>query len=201
MANKAKQKGDRWEYEFAEYLTKVFGRNFNRSTSGSGAQFGGGNFSIKLKGRDTSQILAGLGDIVPPTGYFVVSECKNYADFPFHRMLLGKASTTLLHDWIEEVRHDARLEKGIQDVHLPHWLAFKITRRGAYICLPFKYFSSCFDLEDYQGFVYRHEAKDGTLLERYMVAPLEFIESKKSEIEKVISDPRFFADDITQLTI
>ena len=170
MANKSKAKGNTGEYRFAEIFTSIFGRNFKRNTSGSGAAFGGGNFSIKLKGRDTSQVLHDLGDIVPPTGYYVVSECKNYKEFEFHKLLTNKGTKTIIWDWIQEVRYDARFSEKFM---LPHWLGFKITRRGEYICLPNTFFGEIFINVDFDYLVYNHRVKneDGVpeFVERYYV--------------------------------
>lgn len=205
MSNPSKDKGNRWEYDCADFLTELFGRNFRRSTSGSGAMYGGENFGIKLKGRDTSQVLNGLGDIVPPTGYYVVSECKNYAEFDFHKVLTGKGNHTLLWDWLEEVRHDARLDRTTTDTHLPHWLIVKITRRGEFIALPHSYFGDIFK-DSCPVSHSRHLHKSGTdakadarVIELYYLVGLQDFKKLKDQVVSVISDPRYFSDHVLDL--
>ncbi len=207
MAIQSKQKGNRYEYEFADILTKIFGRNFKRNTSGSGAMFGGENFRIKLQGRDTSQVLHDLGDIVPPTGFYVVSECKNYKEFEFNKLLRGEGNRIILWDWLEEVRHDSRFNFNTEEVDLPHWLSFNITRKGRFIALPHKYFGHIFHhniAEVFPYFIHYHtKYADETktvrnLIEVYYIFNLDFLEQIKDDVVEVISNPVYFKDDVSE---
>lgn len=199
----SKAKGNAFERDFAEQMSSIFGREFKRNISGSGAHFGGGNFYRKKKGGDSSQVLNNLGDIVPPTGYYVVSECKNYADFPFHAMLLGKE--TILWDWLEEVRHDARMDQGSEDVFFPHWLSFKVTRKGTYICLPSKFFESSLlnDLRSKNISFYVHNHFKNvenilTFIDSYIILDLNNLVQVKDAVLSVITDKQYFLETMEQ---
>lgn len=202
MAN-SKAKGNAYEREFAEDISAIFGREFKRNLSGSGAHFGGGNFYRKKKGGDTSQVLNNLGDIVPPTGYYVVSECKSYNEFPFHTMLMGKES--ILWDWLEECRTDARMDDSKEEVFFPHWLSFKITRRGKYIALPFTFFGPHrgIDLGYVPHFQHHHFKNDAEkklqYIETYYIFALEYLNHIKEDVLKVITDEKYFLESMSTL--
>jgi hypothetical protein len=200
---KSKDKGNSWERDFAEYLTKLFGKNYKRNVNGSGAFMGSGNVARKLSGRDTSQVLSLLGDIVPPTRHYVVSECKNYNEFPFHN-LFNKA--TIIWDWLEEVRFDARFDDSSPDVQLPHWLAVKVTRQGSYLLLPDKFFGQIFKEDSPVDFPYhvyqyvkKNENKEVYFREPYYMVALEFLHLIKDQLESVVSDDKYFVDDVSNL--
>lgn len=192
----SKAKGNSYEREFAQFLTGVFCRNFTRNLSGSGAFFGGGNFNRKLKGRDTSQVLHELGDIVPPTGFYIVSECKNYKDFPFHLMLQGRR--TVLNEWIEEVRHDSRFDPTSNEVTLPHWVSFKVTRRGCYLALPSEFFGDIVSGSNIPYTLIHHERPDG-LISPYLVMERSYLSEIKTSIYPVITDVKYYVDDISDI--
>lgn len=199
--SKQKAKGNAFEYDVAESFTKIFGRNFKRNITGSGAHFGGGNASRKLNGYDTCQLLTHLGDISPPTNVFVVTECKNYAEFPFHGMIQGKA--TVMWDFIGELRNDASLAEGSNKVFFPHWLCMKVTRRGSYIWLPDEFFGHIFKKDDcelpfftYQYVKKNKEKTEVIFREQYYVLAWEFIEQIKDELMAVITDQKYFYDNI-----
>lgn len=66
------------------------------------------------------------GDIVPPDDWQHFNcECKNYASFPFHRLLFNEP-IPLLEDWFEQIRDAA--DDG--DVNI---LFMKITRIGKFV--------------------------------------------------------------------
>lgn len=74
------------------------------------------------------------GDIVPPDDWYHFNcECKNYASFPFHRLLMP-VQIPQLEEWFEQI-YDAA-DPG--DVNM---LFFKITRVGKFVAfeadLPF----------------------------------------------------------------
>ncbi len=198
----SKDKGNGYERDVAEGLTKIFGRNFKRNITGSGAHFGGGNASRKLQGRDTTQVLAHLGDVSPPTGYYVVTECKNYGEYPFHNLLQGLP--TVVWDFLGEVRHDARLDADKEEVFFPHWLCMKVTRRGSYIFLPDQFFGHIFKDENctLPFFVYQYYKKNAAkteviFRERYYVLAWEHLPEIKDKLEAVISDSKYFYDEIS----
>lgn len=135
MAN-SKSKGNTGEYIICDLFTEVFGKNFHR-TEKSGARLGGANAKLRDR-RDDGQLLQLLGDVQPPTGWAWVIESKNYAEFDFHKLLLGKE--TILWDWISQVRTDAKKDIESKETYFPHTLVWKITRRGSWMCLPHQHF-------------------------------------------------------------
>ena len=101
MPSKSKSKGSSFEREVASELSTLYGESFVRTPS-SGAYVGGSNV-VRKKTLSEGQVQSFRGDIIPPDDwkYFNV-ECKSYADFPFHHLLLDK-DIPLLDDWIEQL--------------------------------------------------------------------------------------------------
>ncbi len=130
MSSKSKNKGKSWERDVCIYLSKLYNQSFIR-VPGSGAFIGGTN-QFRKETLSEEQIKLSRGDILPPLNYpYFLAECKNYAEFPFHR-LISKDKIVLLDSWIEQVEHDVTSEKDV-------WLLFiKITRQGTYILYPIR---------------------------------------------------------------
>lgn len=124
MTSKSKAKGGSWERDVATFLTKLYSNPFMRVPN-SGAYTGGINASRKST-MSEGQIRHMKGDIVPPDHWQHLNcECKNYADFPFHHLLMNK-SLPLLEDWLGQII--AASDAG--DVNI---LFFKITRIGKFV--------------------------------------------------------------------
>ena len=126
-----KQKGNAYERSVAELLTNLFGAEFYR-TARSGAYTGKSN-SFRRDSMSSETAKAFIGDIIPPEGYNIVIECKNYASIRggFNGIVAGDCAG--LEGWIGEVHFDSRNE-------LPHLLFFKINKLGQFIALPKKFF-------------------------------------------------------------
>jgi hypothetical protein len=126
MANSSKAKGNAWEREVAKYLTELYGEPFLR-VIGSGAFVGGAN-KRRMSMMNDHQGKAHKGDITPPdTWMFWNAEAKNYADFKFHHLLLGR--TYPLDGWITQMKE---VEKE-GDLNI---IMIKITRKGKYVMVP-----------------------------------------------------------------
>lgn len=124
MPSKSKAKGSGWERDVAAFLTNLYGDHFMRVPS-SGAYVGGSNSSRKIV-MSEGQIRHMKGDIVPPDHWKHLNcECKNYASFPFHRLLMP-VEIPLLEDWLQQIMDTA--DPG--DVNI---LFFKITRVGKFV--------------------------------------------------------------------
>lgn len=124
MPSKSKSKGSAWEREVATFLSELYNDHFMRVPN-SGAYTGGMNAGRKLSMTE-GQIRHMKGDIVPPDHWkHLNSECKNYANFPFHRLLMN-VSIPLLEDWLQQIMDAA--DPG--DVNV---LFFKITRVGKFV--------------------------------------------------------------------
>ena len=97
MPSKSKTKGSSFERETANKLSTLYNESFIRTPS-SGAYVGGSNV-IRKEYLSDGQIQSFRGDIIPPDDwkYFNV-ECKSYADFPFHQLLLSD-DIRLLDEW------------------------------------------------------------------------------------------------------
>lgn len=126
-----KQKGNAYERSVAKLLTNLFGAEFYR-TAHSGAYTGKSN-SFRRDSMSSETAKAFVGDIIPPEGYNIVIECKNYASIRggFNGIVAGDCAG--LEGWIGEVHFDSRNE-------LPHLLFFKINKLGQFIALPKKFF-------------------------------------------------------------
>lgn len=127
----------------------MYGGHFMRVPN-SGAYTGGSNAGRKLIMTE-GQVRHMKGDIVPPDHWkFLNCECKNYKEFPFHRLLLD-VEIPLLEDWLEQIMKAA--DPG--DVNI---LFFKITRVGKFVAFdvsqPFKA-SRSVDYTDKNGNVWR----------------------------------------------
>ena len=125
MSSKSKTKGKSWERDVCIFLSKLYSESFIR-VPGSGAFIGGTN-QFRKETLSDEQIKLSRGDIIPPEHYpYFLAECKNYADFPFHQLIL-RNDIALLDSWIDQVEHDVTSENDV-------WLLFiKITRKGQFI--------------------------------------------------------------------
>ena len=86
MANKSKNKGSGFEREVSKYLSDLYNESFTRVIT-SGAFIGGKN-TIRKNTLSENQIRSHKGDIVPPDDWKRFNcECKNYKQFPFHKLL------------------------------------------------------------------------------------------------------------------
>jgi len=132
MSSKSKTKGKSWERDVCIFLSKLYGESFIR-VPGSGAFIGGSN-QFRKETLSDEQIKLSRGDIIPPEHYpYFLAECKNYADFPFHQLILMN-KIALLDSWIEQVEHDMTSEKDV-------WLLFiKITRKGQFVLFNTQHF-------------------------------------------------------------
>ena len=125
MSSKSKTKGKSWERDVCLFLSELYNQSFIR-VPGSGAFIGGSN-QFRKETLSDEQIKLSRGDIIPPEHYpYFLAECKNYADFPFHQLIL-RNDIALLDSWIDQVEHDVTSEKDV-------WLLFvKVTRKGQYV--------------------------------------------------------------------
>ena len=115
MSSKSKTKGKSWERDVCLFLSELYNQSFIR-VPGSGAFIGGSN-QFRKETLSDEQIKLSRGDIIPPEHYpYFLAECKNYADFPFHQLIL-RNDIALLNSWIDQVEHDVTSEKDI-------WLLF-----------------------------------------------------------------------------
>ena len=124
MTSKSKAKGGAWERDIAKFLTEVYGKPFMRVPN-SGAYTGGRNSNRKLL-MSEGQVRHMKGDIVPPDDWNHFNcEAKNYASFPFHRLLFNDR-VPQLEDWLAQIRDAA----DVGDVNI---LFMKITRVGKFV--------------------------------------------------------------------
>jgi len=124
MPSKSKTKGSSFERETANELSTLYNESFVRTPS-SGAYVGGSNVARK-EVLSEGQIQSFRGDIIPPDDWkhFNV-ECKSYADFPFHQLLLS-GDIRLLDEWTEQLLAVAEEN----DLNL---LILKFNHKGKYI--------------------------------------------------------------------
>lgn len=99
MPSPSKAKGNSFERQTAEFLSKLYGESFIRAP-GSGAYVGGKNTARKQV-LHLGQIRSFKGDIIPGQSFPKLNaECKSYRDFPFHQFFQG--SIKVLDAWIDQ---------------------------------------------------------------------------------------------------
>ena len=128
MSSPSKNKGSGFEREIAKYLSEKYSESFIRAP-GSGAYVGGKNQS-RTQFLHEGQIRSFKGDIVPGQSFPKLNvECKFYADFPFHLLLLGEHK--ILDSWLEQLLDVADPD----DLNI---LFMKFNRKGRYVAVQCK---------------------------------------------------------------
>lgn len=126
MPSPSKNKGSSFEREVAKFLSDLYGESFIRAP-GSGAYVGGKNQS-RTQFLHEGQIRSFKGDIVPGQSFPKFNtECKSYADFPFHLLFTGDCK--VLETWIEQMMDVA--EEGDMNI-----LFMKFNRKGKFVVVP-----------------------------------------------------------------
>lgn len=119
-----RNKGKNGERELTKIFMNVFGGSFQR-VIGSGAFVGGFN-SFRKSHLTEIQKRSSKGDIITDDVLpKLVIEVKNYAEFPFHQLIIGECP--LLEKWIEQQM--IAIDEG--DVWV---VCFKIAHKGWFIC-------------------------------------------------------------------
>jgi hypothetical protein len=99
MTSPSKAKGNSFERQTAQFLTKLYQESFIRAP-GSGAYIGGQNQARKQFLHE-GQVRNFKGDIVPGQSFPKLNaECKSYKDFPFHQLFTGQIK--ILEAWIDQ---------------------------------------------------------------------------------------------------
>ena len=119
MTSRQKSKGNAFERQVADHLSKIFELNFERVPN-SGAFTGGKNIT-RYNTLSDAQKLIYDGDILVPDelSNFKI-ECKSYKDFSFHGLF---SQNKQLDDWISQAEVDFKL----------WFLIFKINNKGSYV--------------------------------------------------------------------
>lgn len=127
--SKSKNKGNTFEREIANFLSKLYSESFVRAPH-SGAYVGGTN-SYRKEYLSENQAKSYKGDIVPPDSWHNFNaEAKSYADFPFHQVLAGNCKT--LDAWLQQLMDVA--EDGDMNI-----LFMKFNRKGKFVAVQTKY--------------------------------------------------------------
>jgi hypothetical protein len=125
--NKSGVKGGTGEREACKILGEIFEGSFIRSPS-SGAFIGGKNVYRK-KTLSAAQTQSRKGDVIPPDNMQkMVLECKNYAKFLFHQLLMN-GTCSQLDEWIKQTID-------ILDDGDVWFVIFKISRIGWFVAVP-----------------------------------------------------------------
>jgi len=125
MPSPSKNKGNSFEREIADFLTKLYGEKFIRAP-GSGAYVGGKNTSRK-EFLHEGQIRTFKGDIIPGLSFPKFNgECKSYKEFPFHQFFTGHIK--LLESWISQCMEVA--DEGDFNI-----IFMKFNRKGTYVAV------------------------------------------------------------------
>ncbi len=124
MVFKSKTKGKNFERDTAKFLSNLYNLSFV-VVPYSGAFVGGKNIDRK-KYLDESQIRSFKSDIIPPENWNKLNiECKNYADFPFHKLFRSN-KIVILDKWIEQVY----AASDIGDINL---IILKFNNKGKFV--------------------------------------------------------------------
>jgi hypothetical protein len=127
MTSKSKIKGSAYERDVARLLSDLYGAQFMRNISGSGAFIGGTNVHRK-QNMTAGQIRNSKGDIVPPDEWtYFNCECKSYADLAWHQ-LCNDGACTQLEAWLAQLL-------AVGDERDLNILFFKITRKGEWVAV------------------------------------------------------------------
>jgi hypothetical protein len=125
MPSPSKSKGNSFERQTADFLTKLYGEKFIRAP-GSGAYVGGKNTHRKQLLHD-GQIRNFKSDIVPGESFPKLNaECKSYKDFPFHQLFSGNVK--ILESWIDQ----CMIAADAGDFNI---IIMKFNRKGTYVAV------------------------------------------------------------------
>jgi len=123
--SKSKNKGNAFEREVANFLSKTYNASFVRAAH-SGAFIGGTN-NHRKEYLSENQVKSFKGDIIPPDDWkHFNAEAKSYADFPFHLLLTGECKQ--LDSWLGQLLEVADPD----DLNI---LFMKFNRKGRYIAV------------------------------------------------------------------
>lgn len=122
--SKSKTKGKSYERYIANFLSDLYKESFTRVPH-SGAYIGGQNFT-RIDKLSENQTRGFKGDIIPPDTFpLLVIEAKNYGEFQWHNLALGK-DVKQLNEWIKQAQESCE-EKD-------KWLlCVKISRQGEFV--------------------------------------------------------------------
>jgi|APFre7841882654_1041346.scaffolds.fasta_scaffold10836_5 hypothetical protein len=129
MPSPSKAKGSGFEREVARFLSDLYGESFIRVPN-SGAYIGGKNKERKQVLHE-GQVRSFKGDIIPGQSFSKLNtECKSYADFPFHLVLAGECK--VLDGWLDQMMEVAEPD----DLNV---LFMKFNRKGRFVVVQSKY--------------------------------------------------------------
>jgi hypothetical protein len=141
MPSASKRKGSSFENDIAKFLNKTFATEQFARTPGSGAWMGRSN-SAKRSGVAQEAQITLRGDLITPSNFPFMIECKNYNDSPVYHTII-KGPDSKLDGWLKEVEFDASQAK------LLPMLWFKTTRKGVFVAVPRKTVEQYLDLYEY----------------------------------------------------
>lgn len=125
MPSPQKKKGSSFEREVAKFLSDTYSESFIRAP-GSGAYVGGKN-QVRKDVLHEGQVRSFKGDIVPGQSFPLFNaECKSYADFPFHLVLLGECK--VLNNWIDQLMT-------VSETNDLNILFMKFNRKGRFVAV------------------------------------------------------------------
>lgn len=124
---KSKRKGSAFENEIAKFLNGVHGTEEFARTPGSGAWMGRSN-AFKRSGVAAAAQETLRGDLITPSTFPFVIECKSYNDYPVYHGII-KGPDKHLDKWLLEVEFDA------EQANSSPMLWFKTTRKGTFVAI------------------------------------------------------------------
>lgn len=128
MAGKSKRKGSKFENDIAKFLNQTYNTEMFARTPGSGAWVGKSN-AQKRSGVAAAAQETLRGDLITPSDFPYVIECKFYESSPSYNKIIHSTDAKL-DQWLSEVEYDA------EQCNLHPMLWFKTTRQGTFVAVP-----------------------------------------------------------------
>lgn len=166
MPSQSKAKGNSWEREICEHLSKIYNVNFQRVPT-SGAYLGLSN-STRLQKMTPEQILLASGDIIVPNFLSHISiEAKFYKSFSFESLFTENKQ---LNKWIEQASMSSKIPL----------IMFKINHKGSFMVFPYEYKDS---LKIDQNYLVYTLTTSSNVVKQYIIVKMEgFFERNKIQI-------------------
>lgn len=139
----SKKKGNRWELQVCKMFGSAFNDEFRRVPLSGGFVGGSNRFRNYFVNENAQSQLT--GDIITPTWFNFIIECKNYNDSPKLHNLLSIGDRDL-DDWLKQAKDEARTAK-------KDWLIiFNMTsKRKNFAAIDFDRFHSLLNQLDQKG--------------------------------------------------
>lgn len=129
MTSPSKRKGNGFESDTAKFFNKIFNCSEFARSPGSGSWMGKSN-AIKRKGIAIEAQMTLRGDLITPSDFPFIVECKVHSTNPIYHQMIAN-NDIKLDEWIKQVEYDSE-----QDGSKYPLLTFKSPRKGIFFAIP-----------------------------------------------------------------